>query len=134
MNKVDFDKFETLKKGVSPFKIVASDFTFNYIPRTLLYGYTSDRKSWHVYMDTDYLVRRYVYEHGKEDQGDLLSSFSALSDLVPDKRLYPECCDFAFCLYLCKKSIYLPFSKFDERNEFKTYYGVVPNLAEFNKG
>ena len=84
--------------------------------RTLLYGYDVDRSTWHVYQ-RDGLIHVIVYTGGL-DTGDLVAtireSAAALpaTKLVPNKRLYPDACDFAFCDRLVEAGVHLPFTNF----------------------
>src|SRR5687768_1965196 len=81
-------------------------------PKTLLYGYDTDRYTWHTYQDEQGHLSRVVYNHN----GDLLNrihGFQLCVDfLVPNKRLYPEACDFEFCKELKSLGIGLPFTTF----------------------
>lgn len=83
--------------------------------RTLLLGYTCDRDTWHVYFKDD-LLHLHIYEqratgprlveHFKQE------AFPA-TELIPDKRVYPEYTDFAFALYLRRHDIAVPYTRFD---------------------
>jgi hypothetical protein len=79
--------------------------------RTLLYGYDVERFTWHVFQMNGFL-HRVVYRMEEP----LLANSSGLrlrvDMLVPNKRLYPEGCDFAFCKKLRKLNAYLPFTTF----------------------
>ena len=46
-------------------------------------------------------------------------------DYIPDKRLYPETCDFMFCALLKSAGIYLPFTAFDKNRPDKKFYGFT---------
>ena len=47
-------------------------------------------------------------------------------DFVPDKRLYPERCDYNFCRLLKEKGIHLPFTTWDDTFAISdTYYGFT---------
>lgn len=90
-------------------------------PRTLLYGYTCDRETWHVYI-LDGEIRTILYG-GYSDKGVYDINPENDEDYVPDKRLYPECCDEEFCTLLLERGIHLPFTTFNENREEKQYYG-----------
>ena len=79
--------------------------------RTLLYGYDIDRRTWHVYQK-DGEIRRLIYTSIPKD--DILSWGETLdaTTLVPNKRLYPEACDFIFCLELRRLEIPMTFTTF----------------------
>lgn len=80
--------------------------------RTLLYGYTCMRDTWHVYIKFGRIFT-VVYCFGEDPEE---VSVQENSEFVPNKRLYPERCDFEFCELLKSKDIYLPFTIW-ERDE-----------------
>jgi len=94
-------------------------------PGTLLWGYTPERYSHHVYVFKNTL-HLYVYESQvtpvliRYESGDIV-----LKDIVPVKRLYPEACNYEFCLQLKRLGLYLPFTTFNEDREPNQYYGAV---------
>ena len=110
--------------------------------KTLLYGYTCERETFHVYIKNEqiYVV---VYETDYSiDYNKELGSFmrgepkpknmrrievKSNRDYVPDKRLYPERCDYNFCLLLKEKGVDLPFTHWSEEIEpnEKGYYGFT---------
>jgi len=95
--------------------------------RTLLWGYTTDRRSHHVYI-ADGKLHVYVYVYGGRIEPEYRyydSGVLKLSSVVPNKRLYPEACDYEFCLLLKEKNIYLPFTTFNSEREHKQYHGTV---------
>lgn len=88
--------------------------------RTLLYGFDCDRNTWHTYIK-DGEIHKVVY--GYEESPKKREVYSNY-EYVPNKRLYPECCDFEFCKLLKLKDVILPFTSFQERY-VKQYYGKV---------
>lgn len=85
-----------------PTKVLLSDWDPTR-PRTLVYGYTCDRSTFHVYVDNK-AVHLLVYKdfplqvvghRSTENEGGLLASMCA-----PDKRLYADVSDFDFCRFL----------------------------------
>jgi hypothetical protein len=77
--------------------------------RTLLYGYTIERDTHHVYLK-DGVLHLFVYQHSsihKHESGRLL-----LESLIPSKRLYPGKCDYEFCRFLKSQGLHLPFTAF----------------------
>lgn len=96
-------------------------------PRTLLWGHTTDKRSWHVYIDNG-LIRLYIYGGwgANEETGMLTSSTDwRPHDLVPDKRLYPEACDFEFCRLLTQCGVSLPFGVFNPKRPPQQYHGSI---------
>ena len=77
--------------------------------RTLLYGYTCNRDTWHVYIKDNNIIT-VMYEYNKPPvEVKVDSNFG----FVPDKRLYPARCDFEFCSLLRQLEVYLPFTTFE---------------------
>ena len=93
--------------------------------RTLLYGYTSDRHTFHVYLQNDMMhLVLYTYEgkclfHLGLNAGEAF----AAKELVPNKRLYPEACDHETCLLLKNLGVSLPFTTFNPDRPVATWYG-----------
>lgn len=90
--------------------------------RTLLWGYDTDRNSWHVYNTDAGLIHRLIYRGDRAAKHETM--FSSLGELVPDKRLYPEACDYDFCRHLVNQGIHLPFTGFDHSRPVSTFYGA----------
>lgn len=44
---------------------------------------------------------------------------------IPDKRLYPEACDYHFCKLLKDKGVNLPFTSYNERRTKADFYGFT---------
>ena len=81
--------------------------------RTLLYGYTCERDTWHVYIK-DGIIHTAIY---KCKESLIERRVNDNFDYVPDKRLYPECCDYEFCTLLNEKGVNLPFTTWQDRKE-----------------
>lgn len=95
----------------------------NQTPRTLLYGYTCDRQTWHVYLDYDMMIHLVVYSYPN-----ILRNYSdetalTIHSCVPNKRLYPEACDYEYCVYLYQCGAYLSFTNFNPQRERAQFYG-----------
>ena len=109
------------------------DFFSHYSePRTLFYGYDCDRNTHHVYSDNEGNVILHVYKDNG-DRGVLTKAhinyteegIDDLSALMPNKRLYPQYCDFDACWTLKEKGISLPFTVFEEARREGPYYGKL---------
>ncbi len=100
--------------------------------RTLLYGYDCDRNTCHVYLtdgwDEIVSVRydvsgtiletfRFVFAAPEK------SSIVSASNLIPNKRLYPEACDFDLCCLLAEYGYHLPFTSYTERDCEAKFWG-----------
>lgn len=128
MTKEDLEKIYHIEK-VKEKVITGKDLKPFLKDRTLLYGYTCERKTFHVYMkdmkihtviyDTDFSEKIQKPIHMKEVE--IKSNY----DYVPDKRLYPECCDYQFCRLLKRLGIELPFTTYQEDRPVQDFYGFT---------
>jgi hypothetical protein len=91
--------------------------------RTLLYGFTVNRDTWHVYLRAGrihrlvYTARGVVLDHRAQESWDAVR-------LVPDKRTYPESTDLGFAQLLKRKGVFVSYLPFDEAR----YEKVKDNL------
>ena len=97
--------------------------------RTLLYGYTCDRQTFHVYIK-DKKIHAVIYcvDYSEESPKPVRMrevKIKSNEDYIPDKRLYPETCDYMFCVLLKSAGIYLPFTGFDKNRSEKNFYGFT---------
>lgn len=97
--------------------------------RTLLYGYTCTRETFHVYLKNNE-IHTVIYNNDysgdctkPKDMREL--AIKSNYDYVPDKRLYPETCDYEFCNLLKERGIRLPFTGFNEERPLRDYYGFT---------
>ena len=93
-------------------------------PRTLLYGYTCDRNTWHVYVYGDH-INRFVYQFNGETILHNAEHFWVPRLLIPDKRLYPQYCDFLFCEKLKALGVSLPFTNYTEPTQKGPFFGKL---------
>ena len=113
------------------FKMLNKDSVFintdclnNKEDRTLLYGYTTERDTWHVYIK-DREIHTVWYGNG-----DLITpikvNVTRNSDYIPNKRLYPDRCDYEFCKLLIDQGEYLSFTLYPSNTYLEnTYYGYI---------
>lgn len=97
--------------------------------RTLLYGYTCARETFHVYLKNNEI---HIVIYNNDYSGDYTKpknmrelAIKSNYDYVPDKRLYPEACDYEFCKLLKERDISLPFTGFNEERTIRDYYGFT---------
>jgi hypothetical protein len=147
MNEQEYNKFISEPRGprLLPSVSELSDLT----PRTLIFGYDTDSKSFHVYLGVDRLIHvvRYTSRAIGYDTGLILfhshgesGGVTKPSDFVPNKRVYPESCDLEFCKLLRTYGVSVPFTKYTEgadeqrRNKFGSYAGLLydPELEGLN--
>lgn len=82
-------------------------------PRTLLWGYTCARDTWHVYLGQDQKIHLVVYNSRLLLRHQ--TSFTTDGSLIPDKRLIPQDCDFETCAFLSRIDVSLPFTTWDDK-------------------
>ncbi|MGX9980660.1 hypothetical protein [Methylobacterium fujisawaense] len=124
-------EYDDLQDTVPLCPVVSARDLADQSDRTLLWGYTTDRRSWHVFL-REGVIELYVYGRGwmgedlpPDHMGD---AAWPMEMLVPNKRLYPEACDREFCELLMRYGIHLPFTTFNAAREPKQFYGDVPPL------
>jgi hypothetical protein len=105
--------------------------------RTLVYGYTLDRETFHVYL-SDGLIHRFIYryrtapgtaERSVEVVAHDAAPAMAASKLVPSKRAYPQLCDAEFCRILIELGAHVAFTSYEEPQERGTFAGEIAALA-----
>lgn len=137
MKKTDY---EEVLKTASPNPTISVKELRNKEDRTLLWGYTLERHSHHVYLKDGEI---HVVEYTGEDQSkpDFVL-FRHLSDeameiegshLIPGKRLYPEACDVEFCKLLRLKGFSLPFTTWDDNRQQRQFHGSVSNAPDLDE-
>ena len=121
--------------------------------RTLLYGYDTDRNTWHVYQEGG-ILNLLVYSGAKVETARLMKADGVedfrqqlwlaernyaihlsgeslpCSILVPNKRLYPEACDAAFSQLMLSLGQDLPFTNFNPDREAKDFHGWQASAIE----
>ena len=121
MIKAEFEKLYS-PIGVSDLEPFVKD-------RTLLYGYTCERNTFHVYIK-DKQIHTVIYDMDYSQNISRPKNMREVvvklnTDYIPDKRLYPERCDYVFCKMLKEKGISLPFTIWHDDIEEKTFYGFI---------
>lgn len=125
MNKEEYGKIIDLQLKDIP-QIQAEDL-FDTSDRTLLYGYTCDRDTFHVYVK-DLKIHAVTYRTDYEnDAPNFMTEISVNSndDYIPNKRLYPETCDYEFCEKLKKLGYDLPFTIWSDGRPEAQFYGFT---------
>lgn len=124
------DNMEKVKEKI----ICGKDMTPHLRNRTLLFGYTCDRETFHVYIkDQNIHVVIYKCDYNIDSDGNIkivninMKEIDVKSnyDFVPNKRLYPEKCDYYFCRLLKNRNIDLPFTGWTDDVEEKDFYGYT---------
>lgn len=137
MKKEWFEKLDQIDK-VKEVIIALPELRPYIYDRTLLYGYTCDRKTFHVYLKNQ-KVYTVIYERDFSVGGNRPKNMHEVvirsnRDYIPDKRVYPEMSDFHFCKCLKERGIDIPFTTWVggeyEPNE-KGFYGFT--LEDMNE-
>lgn len=125
MTKKEFKEIDKSEENL----ISAEDLKPFVKDRTLLYGYTCDRKNFHVYlknMEIHTVVYGLDYSTGEVKPKDMREiPVVANHDYIPDKRLYPEACDYQFCKLLKNCGFDLPFTVFTGTRPVREFYGFT---------
>ena len=130
MNKEYFDKLNQLDYEQANTVYAHHLYPYN-LDRTLLYGYTCERETFHVYLKNNEIfvvVYNTEYSRGKPVPKNMRQiTVKSNNDYVPDKRLYPEKCDYKFCKLLKEKGVDLPFTHWSEipDDQYRPYYGFT---------
>ena len=125
MNIKELEMLNTLKESQDRL-ITAQTLAPVLKDRTLLYGYCCDRSTFHVYLMNG-KIHVVVYKNNYTEGLEKLSpeqmreiNVTHNSDYIPDKRLYPEFCDYKFCYLLTQLGYDLPFTAWADRNQEAT--------------
>lgn len=129
MNKSEFEQLKKIKDLPEP--IISGDTLTRKKDRTLLYGYTCDRRTFHVYIkDISIHVITYGVDYSagiKQPKAVDIEEIKVTSnkDYIPDKRLYPETCDYEFCKRLQHLGYQLPFTTWTDNRPESPFYGMI---------
>jgi len=122
MNKKEF---ESLKETWQTKSMLGIDDLNDRSDRTLLWGYTCDRDRWHVYIKNGE-IHTVMYDYpDKLIIHRVCCNSNAPEDWVPNKRLYPEACDYEFCTLLKRYGIHLSFTIWNDDRKHKQYHGKI---------
>lgn len=129
MKKEEFVRLKELRDREKP--IISGDDLLHKRDRTLLYGYTCDRRTFHVYIK-DIKIHVITYHVNYQDGIDSPKTekikeieVTDNQDFIPDKRLYPETCDYEFCKRLQNMGYELPFTTWNDDRPESQFYGEI---------
>ncbi|WP_087865313.1 hypothetical protein [Comamonas thiooxydans] len=120
MKKSELTKLE--KRAVSG-GIVDASMLKNKSPRTLIYGFETNRETRHIYLSEAGELVDVTYNHNKVLLREVRGSLD-LHECVPSKRAYPSACDYEFCALMLKRGVKVVFTTFDPRPEIQ-YHGAL---------
>ena len=124
MTKTQYEKLNSFSD-----ELITAETLQSKVDRTLLYGYTCDRRIFHVYLK-DEVIHTVTYdldylEDGTSRPVDMKEvSVSYNCHYVPGKRVYPHKCDFEFCKALLLAGVSIPFTFWEDVEE-SVYYGFI---------
>lgn len=120
---MDINQYSELEKGVPKITSIKANELADQSDRTLIYGYTVGRETFHLYLENG-TFNRVIYDGDKVFlAGETELDTIELMQCVPDKRVYPERCDFEFCRILKSRDVSIPFTTFDPNVEARAFYG-----------
>lgn len=98
--------------------------------RTLIYGYTTDRHTFHLYLKNEKFFVA-IYNHDKTFLSKQTTETLNVEDCFPNKRIYPESCDFEFAILLASKNArptYLAFNpdRFEKVKDLQYHGETIP--------
>jgi len=95
----------------------------NRSPRTLIYGVTHVRHTFHVYLSDDQKLHLVTYDDDNFLQRHQTEAELELEEYEPTKYAYPEACDYEFTTLLQRIGIEPTFLPYQEREESR-FYGL----------
>ena len=104
MNQHELENLTNRKSRV----ITANDLV-DKSDRTLLYGYTCSRDTFHVYLKNGE-IETVLYGY---NQSPVAYKVNSNHDYVPDKRVYPEDCDIEFAKLLHDCGVEIVFTRYN---------------------
>jgi len=132
---MNLEQITFLKQFLETTKTISVWELKNKKDRTLIYGYTCERHTFHLYLKNEkfYCV---VYDHDKNFlYSKLVTETIGVDDCFPNKRVYPESCDFEFAILLASKNsrpTYLAFNpEREEKVKHLQFHGeIVDDVIE----
>jgi hypothetical protein len=127
---MDDHEYFTLKAFSSPASHMISAVDLS--SKTLLYGYTTDRLTQHTFQH-----KGQIYSIKFDETQTVVSKEVGFEldfeKVIPDKRLYPERCDFMFCHQLLQRGAHLPFTSFNPEAEPATLICGFTDIQELDQ-
>jgi hypothetical protein len=140
MNKLELDSLTEVQKNKAIIYLSAEDYSYDIAEaKTLLYGYDCDRNTWHVYQNATGEIFLYIYKGLSFSRtGEVLEltpikelcvtneGIGSYEELIPNKRLYPQYCDYTFCSFLKREGVHLPFTTYEmPKNDSIPFAGAL---------
>jgi len=123
---MNIEQYNILRAARDEDKLHAADFAAGG-ERTLVYGYTVERYTFHVYLK-DSLLHRHVYD-GQRTIAHRSGPALDIWDVNPGKRAYPERCDYDFIRAFESMGGTMSFTHFNEEAELAEEPHFYGNIA-----
>jgi hypothetical protein len=145
MNQTQFESVQHFQKNrVDMQTVKISEIQNPDRDRTLIYGYTCNRDTFHIYLQHGG-IHRVVYSPPSVNEEKITrqifmyetNTWMHAEFAVPNKRVYPAASDFDFCMLLTSKGIHIPFTVMDNRKlaDGQVFYGLTKEQLDLlNKG
>ncbi len=120
------DTFETMIENKFNNDIILIDDFSNISARTLMYGYTLDNDTIHLYLKDGKFIKT---QGDKIDQQYHINDTINIQSVMPSKRVYPESMDEEFFKLLLQRDISIPFTSYNteryEKLKNLTFHGYI---------
>jgi hypothetical protein len=129
MKENEYDRYLETVDAAAHVPVVTLDEVGN-SDRTLAFGYTCERHTWHAYVH-DNEIHVVVYDNRYDGPVVVAHHHGAALEahlLQPDKRVYPNRTEFAFAILMAAKGFHLPFTRYSDPERFdssRTYQGHI---------
>lgn len=115
-------EYAALQEYSAPSERLSAAMLYNRKRRTLIWGYDTERNSFHVYIGDDDKIHIVSYSFGDYLLSHKTEDTATPPEYVPNKRVYPAACDLQFCKLLIQADVRIPFTTFEARGE-EDFYG-----------
>lgn len=133
---MNFDQYKELTfKNPAATPLVRGKDLRDQEARTLIYGYDVDRNSFHVYLSYNGKICAVLYSYPDkilstwdEDSAGFPEGVTTNLEWIPNKRVYPECCDYDFCRILQERGVDVPYTTYDTTRKLdRLFWGYAPD-------
>ena len=136
MTEDEYNKLKTERTGGGPQPVDLASMLQNKADRTLIWGYTPEKDSFHVYLQDQTIVRLvFAYKAAVPKEMEAGTEYFPAT-MVPAKRVYAEASDAEFCGLLRRLGVDFSFAPFNPERAPKQFHGETledfgMSLADF---
>lgn len=128
MTETEFKQFKNLKVSAKTVNVLdLRDLS----DRTLIYGYDIDKYTYHLYLK-DCVFHIVLYNSEGYNVLHKERAILPIVECIPDKRVYPECCDYEFSVLLLKNGIEIPYTNFNDHRDNLKFYGKLNEELKYD--